>query len=90
MSSWQWFVENGDIPQDVGKWEWCLHHVDPTMKYFDASRYCLWSLDDVVPMKTSDHVALHKDFEKRNIDYGFLDELMAMKMNAMVKANEMH
>ena len=90
LSSWNWFAENGEIPQDAGKWEWCLHHIDPTMKWFDPSRYCLWALEDVTPMQISAHVMLHRDFERRNREYSFLDELMALKMNAEVKANAHH
>lgn len=42
------------------------------MKYFDLNRYAEWRIEDVVPMKTADHIKLHKDFEKREAEYGFL------------------
>lgn len=80
LSSWNWFVENGCIPAYAkGTGQYCLHHIDPTMKYFDILRYAEWNLSDVVPMTTSDHLKLHRDFEKRNIAYGFLDDLMLQK-----------
>lgn len=80
MSSWNKLVELGEIPAYAkGTGQWCLHHVDPTMIYFDPLKYAEWNLSDVVPMKTSDHQKLHWDFERRNAEYGFLDNLMLMK-----------
>lgn len=53
----------GELPEERLAKEWCLHHIDPTMKYFDLNRYAEWRMEDVVPMKMSDHIKLHKDFE---------------------------
>ena len=56
LSSWNYFVEKGEIPEYAkGTRQWCLHHIDPTMKYFDILKYAEWNLSDVVPMKSSDH-----------------------------------
>ena len=83
LSSWNWFLENGQIPEYAkGTGEWCLHHIDPTMKYFDILKYAEWNLSDVVPMPTSEHQKLHQDLKKRNKEYGFLDKLMLMRLNA--------
>ena len=83
LSSWNWFLENGQIPEYAkGTGEWCLHHIDPTMKYFDILKYAEWNLSDVVPMPTSEHQKLHQDLKKRNKEYGFLDNLMLMRINA--------
>lgn len=90
LSTWQYFKDLGEIPEDIEPHSWCLHHIDPTMKYFDPSRYFEWRIDDVEPMPLSTHTALHGDFSKRNREYGFLDSLMLMKMNAHVKANRHH
>ena len=57
-ATWDWFVKNGDIPENAGE-RWCLHHIDPTMKYFDLSRYAEWNVDDVIPMTISQHAKLH-------------------------------
>ena len=69
----------GELPEETKSREWCLHHIDPTMKYFDLSRYAEWRMEDVIPMKTSDHLKLHKDFEKREQFYGFLSNLMMLR-----------
>ena len=83
LSSWNWFLENGQIPEYAkGTGEWCLHHIDPTMKYFDILKYAEWNLSDVVPMPTSEHQKLHQDLKRRNKEYGFLDKLMLMRINA--------
>ena len=83
LSSWNWFLENGQIPEYAkGTGEWCLHHIDPTMKYFDILKYAEWNLSDVIPMPTSEHQKLHQDLKRRNKEYGFLDKLMLMRINA--------
>lgn len=87
--TWNWFVQNGDIPENRYE-RWCLHHIDPTMKYFDLSRYAEWNADDVIPMTQSQHMKLHQDFLSRNKEYGFLDKLMVDAMNASCKANRHH
>lgn len=48
------------------------------MVYFDILKYAEWNLSDVVPMPTSEHQKLHRDFERRNKEYGFLDKLMLL------------
>lgn len=87
--TWMYFVQNGDIPKEANG-QWCLHHIDPTMKYFDQSRYVEWNVEDVMPMTVSEHLKLHHDFIRRNKEYGFLDKLMSNAMNASCKANRHH
>ena len=77
QKTWDYYVANGDIPADAqGQRTYCLHHIDPTMKYFDILRYAEWRIEDVIPMTTSEHIKLHQDFQKRNEEYGFLGSLM--------------
>lgn len=77
--TWMRLQDLGEIPEERLSREWCLHHIDPTMKYFDLSRYAEWRLEDVVPMTTASHLKLHKDFEKREAEYGFLSQLMMLR-----------
>lgn len=87
LSSWNELVAQGHIPLSAaGTGEWCLHHIDPTMRYFDLGKYVEWNLSDVVPMKTSFHTKVHKDFERRNAEYGFLDNLMSERMKAACRS----
>lgn len=76
--AWNHFLETGDIPADSTK-RWNLHHIDPTLKYFDLSRYCEWRIDDIMPLTAADHIKLHQDFQRREREYGFLSQLMLMK-----------
>ena len=87
--TWNYFVLQGEIPEN-DSYKWCLHHIDPTMKYFDLSRYASWNIEDVMPMTVSQHIKLHKDFEKRNQYNGFLDKLMIEAMNCHCKVNRHH
>lgn len=57
--AWYYFKAIGKIPRDAGKQEWCLHHVDTTLKYTDPERYNEWRIEDLVPMTMADHTALH-------------------------------
>lgn len=49
----------GKIPKDIKKNEWCLHHVDATLRYRDKARYDEWRVEDVVPMLKSEHTSMH-------------------------------
>ena len=76
-------IELGQLSEnDVSSRRYHLHHIDPTMKYFDLNRYCEWRLEDVVIVEASFHMKIHQDFKKRNKEYGFLDKLMLMRINA--------
>ena len=44
---------------------WCLHHIDPSWKHNDRQRYNEWNIDDLIPMKISDHIAYHNHFIDR-------------------------
>ena len=44
---------------------WCLHHKDPSWKHNDKQRYNEWNIDDLIPMKNSDHTAYHNHFTDR-------------------------
>lgn len=57
--AWAYFVVKGQIPVDAKKYEWCLHHVDESLKYTDIERYNEWRIEDLVPMRTKDHMSLH-------------------------------
>lgn len=84
LSTWNFLVDAGEIPLSAaGSQQWCLHHIDPAMLYFQPEKYCEWNLSDVVPMTTSDHVKLHRDFDKRNAAYGLLDSIFEQHMNVM-------
>ena len=50
----------GKIPKNVKKNEWCLHHVDATLRYRDKARYDEWRVEDVVPMLKSEHTSMHQ------------------------------
>lgn len=63
-NAWGYFVVTGGIPKDAKPFEWCLHHVDTTLKFTDPQRYDEWRIEDLVPMKMDDHVALHWTDEK--------------------------
>lgn len=49
----------GKIPKDVKKNEWCLHHIDTTLRYRDKTRYDEWRIEDVIPMLRSEHSRIH-------------------------------
>lgn len=76
----QYFKSIGEIPEYSSEL-YVLHHIDPTMKYFDLSRYTDWRIEDLMVLTDSEHQKLHKDFERRNAEYGFLDKLMEERMN---------
>lgn len=80
--AWNHFLETGDIPVDNTE-IWHLHHIDPTLKYFDLSRYCEWRIDDIMPLTVADHMKLHWDFQRREREYGFLSQLMLMKAGTL-------
>jgi len=63
-NAWGYFVVTGGIPKDAMPFEWCLHHVDTTLKFTDPQRYDEWRIEDLVPMRMSDHIALHWADEK--------------------------
>lgn len=66
--AWYYFKAIGKIPKNAKPQEWCLHHVDTTLKYTDRARYDEWRIEDLVPMKMADHAALHwKDEAAREI-----------------------
>lgn len=80
--AWNHFLETGDIPANSTE-RWCLHHIDPTLKYFDLSRYCEWRIDDIMPLTVADHMKLHWDFQRREREYGFLSQLILMKAGTL-------
>ena len=80
--TWNHFLETGDIPTNSTE-IWHLHHIDPTLKYFDLSRYCEWRIDDIMPLTAADHMKLHQDFQRREREYGFLSQLMLMKAGTL-------
>lgn len=64
--AWAYFVVNGQIPADAKKREWCLHHIDESLKYTDIDRYNEWRIEDLVPMRTEDHISLHHKNKSHN------------------------
>ena len=57
--AWAYFIVKGQIPVDAKKNEWCLHHIDESLKYTDIERYNEWRIEDLVPMRIKDHMSLH-------------------------------
>lgn len=64
--AWDLFVSIGAIPENTDKHEWCLHHIDESMKYNDPERYDEWRPEDLVPMRTEDHIRLHCNGKTHN------------------------
>lgn len=64
--AWDLFVSIGAIPENTDKNEWCLHHIDESMKYNDPERYAEWRPEDLVPMRTEDHIKLHHSGKTHN------------------------
>lgn len=58
-----YFQAIGKIPYDAGLSEWCLHHVDTTLKYTDRARYDEWRVEDLVPMLRTEHNKLHGELK---------------------------
>lgn len=58
-----YFQAIGKIPYDAGFSEWCLHHVDTTLKYTDRARYDEWRVEDLVPMLRTEHNKLHGELK---------------------------
>lgn len=46
-NAWGYFVIIGKIPKDATPNEWCLHHIDTTLKYTNPSRYAEWRVEDL-------------------------------------------
>ena len=60
-------IELGELSEnDINSGKCHLHHIDPTMKYFDLNRYCEWRLEDVIVVESSFHTRIHQDFKRRN------------------------
>lgn len=72
--AWAYFVEQGQIPKNVGRWEYVLHHVDESLRHNNIERYILWLPEDLVVMDYGEHTRYHhkgkhKEYvwsEKRN------------------------
>lgn len=65
--AWDYFVAQGVIPADAGRWEYVLHHIDPLWKHNDIERYIQWNIEDLVVMRSGEHTSLHwkLDYESR-------------------------
>ena len=58
--AWCYFIASGLLPYNAKKNQWCLHHVDTTLRYRDRARYNEWRVEDLVPMLKSEHIRLHQ------------------------------
>lgn len=79
--AWAYFVYTGALPADAKKNEWCLHHVDTTLKYTNPDRYNEWRVEDLQPMLKSEHTRLHWKDRRHS------DETKA-KISAALKGHE--
>lgn len=61
-AAWRHFIKAGLIPDDGQMW--VLHHKDVCLKDRDPARYHEWRPEDLVPMPQSEHVAIHRPYEK--------------------------
>ena len=77
------FEDIGELPKDRKPHEYILHHIDPTMKWFDLQRYSEWRPEDLRVLSVSEHSKLHCDFMKREREYGFLTDLFMQRLDAI-------